>query len=84
MRTSVILFGDSLDDSFELAYQEAIGSDLIIVIGSSLNVAPVNGLVLYPKKLAIINREETQMYYMADLLIKGDANIILEELIKIV
>ena len=44
LRPDVILFGDMLPEAFNIAYKEVETSDLLIVIGSSLMVAPVNYL----------------------------------------
>ena len=86
LRPSVILFGDMLPEEFNIAMREVETSDLLIVIGSSLMVAPVNYLPQFAKKLIIINMGPTAMDRIADVKIEGKAGdtleIILEKLIE--
>jgi NAD-dependent SIR2 family protein deacetylase len=61
--TDVVLFGDAIKH-FEEAIDAVENCDLMIVMGSSLNVTPVNGFPEYAKRswtaqLAIINMEQT-------------------------
>ncbi|MDP4103374.1 MAG: NAD-dependent protein deacylase [Bacillota bacterium] len=61
--TDVVLFGDAIKH-FDEAINAVESCDLLIVMGSSLNVTPVNAFPEYAKrswntKLAIINKEET-------------------------
>jgi NAD-dependent deacetylase len=61
--TDVVLFGDAIKH-FEEAMEAVEHCDLMIVMGSSLNVTPVNSFPEYAKEsrktqLAIINMEET-------------------------
>jgi len=72
LRPSVILFGDMVTE-FERAYDMAEQSDLMIVLGSSLEVAPVSLLPQFSKKLAIINLGRTTYSHRADICI--DENI---------
>lgn len=65
IRPSIVLFGDELPPSFIEAAKEAEESDLLLVIGSSLEVAPVNNLPRRCKKFIIINREKTYFDSMA-------------------
>lgn len=59
LRTSVILFGDELKEEFFKASKEVLNSDLLIVVGSSLEVGPVNTLPSLAKKFIIINKDKT-------------------------
>lgn len=83
VRASVVLFGDKLPETFDQAKTEVKTSDLLLVIGSTLAVAPVNALATMSKKLVIINREETRRDQFADILIKEDATKALEVLLKL-
>ncbi|HCX78155.1 MAG TPA: NAD-dependent deacetylase, partial [Firmicutes bacterium] len=56
--------------------------DLLLVVGSSLEVAPVCWLVPAASRLAIINMGETQCDDMAEVLIRGKAGEILTDLVK--
>lgn len=59
LRPDVILFGDSMPSVLNEAISECRHSDLVIVLGSSLTVAPVCQLPLLAKRMVIINREVT-------------------------
>lgn len=82
VRTSIVLFGDMLPEEFDMAIDEVEKSDLLIVIGSSLSVSPINMLPRLAKKLVIINREATLMDNIADICIREDASEALEKLIE--
>jgi len=77
LRTDVVLFGDRLPECFEDAFNDARDCDLLIVIGSSLQVAPVNMLPQSAKKLVIINMGETLYDRRADILYHEKASIAL-------
>ncbi len=59
LRPDLVLFGDMLPDSFNLAVREARKSTLLIVVGSSLEISPANQLPMESRKFIIINREKT-------------------------
>ncbi|MBA7468560.1 NAD-dependent protein deacetylase [subsurface metagenome] len=61
LRPDAVLFGDELPECFIEATAEVEGCDLLLVIGSSLEVTPVNSLPAMAKRYVIINRERT--YY---------------------
>jgi len=77
LRTDVVLFGDRMPGCFEEAYNDISGSDLLIVIGSSLQVAPVNMLPQAARKLVIINIGETSYDRRADILYNEKASVAL-------
>jgi len=83
LRTSVVLFGDRLPECFEHAHYDAQTCDLMIVIGSSLAVAPVNMLPAIAKKLVIINIGETSCDGRAEILYKEKASAALEKIYTI-
>ena len=58
LRPGVVLFGEQLPaEAWEGAYREILKSDLVIVIGTSLNVSPFNDLPFVSKgKKILINR----------------------------
>jgi NAD-dependent deacetylase len=59
IRPDVVLFGDMLPDYYQEAIREVRESDLLVVIGSSLEISPVNMIPAMSRKYIIINREET-------------------------
>lgn len=74
LRPSVVLFGESLPaKAIENAWSAAQKADLLIVLGSSLQVSPANQLPLIAKrngaKLVIVNMEPTEADNWADLVI---------------
>jgi NAD-dependent deacetylase len=74
LRPSVVLFGEELPSSANIAFNLAKQCDLIIVMGSSLQVSPANHLTLevlsHGGKLVIINNEPTAQDGYADLVIQ--------------
>lgn len=71
LRPGVVLFGESLPTkTWENAYEEISRSDLIVVMGTSLNVSPVNSLPFVTKgRKVLINMEKTELDARFDLVI---------------
>ncbi len=72
IKSATISFGQAMPvTAMERARQETSTCDLFIVIGSSLVVYPAAGFPEYAKqlgaRLAIVNREETPLDYLADV-----------------
>lgn len=67
LRPNVVMFGDMMPPAFQKAYEKAKKADVMIVVGSSLQVAPVSYLPQLPKHLIIINKDRTPYDGMADL-----------------
>ncbi len=82
LRPDVIFFGDMLPEAFTIAWEEVSTSDLLIVVGSSLAVAPVNYLPQRAKNLILINQGDTLMDSFADLIIKGGAGETLQAILE--
>ncbi len=59
LRPSVILFGDRLPECFASAVEEVKSCELLFIIGSSLEVAPVNSLPYLARSYIILNRDRT-------------------------
>ena len=81
--TNVILFGDNIK-YYEYAEVAIMKCDLLLVMGTSLSVFPVNELVnlkIGNCKKVIINREVTPKDYLFDVALKGDLVSILNEII---
>ena len=79
LRPNVVLFGEALpSDSWNSAQSDIRNSDLLIVIGTSLEVSPVNQLPpLTRGKLTLINNEDVYTYYDFDIKLIGKAKDIL-------
>lgn len=80
LRPDVVLFGDPLPNAFDAAWKWARVCDLLLVVGSSLEVAPVCWLVPEAKRVAIINLGETQCDDLAEICIRGRAGEVLTRL----
>lgn len=77
LKTATISFGQPMpEDKMELATIESEECDLFIVLGSSLVVRPACGLPIIAKqagaKLIIVNREETPLDGIADLVLHDE------------
>lgn len=83
LRPNVVLFGETLPaDAWDRTLHEIHQADLVIVIGTSLEVYPVNQLPSMSRgKLVYINREQTSTsaHYSFDLVLEGTAGGILTD-----
>jgi len=59
LKPDVVLFGEPLSPDYREAMEEAQRADLILVVGSSMQVSPANQLPSYSERLVIINRTPT-------------------------
>jgi NAD-dependent deacetylase len=77
IKAATISFGQAMPEAeMERATMEAYSCDLMLAIGSSLVVYPAAGVPITAKqngaKLVILNREETEMDHIADLVINAE------------
>ncbi len=87
LKPATVSFGQSLSaDLLEEARRHTINSDLFICIGSSLVVYPAASFPQMAKdrgaKLAIINREPTNLDSLADLVLHGEAGSVMTALVN--
>ena len=84
LKPDVVLFGELLPPAFQEAELEVLKCDLLLALGSSLEVYPVAGLVPQAKargaRLAILNRDPTDFDSMADLVIHAELGPTMERL----
>lgn len=85
LRSDTILFGESLPKlALETAVRAAAATDLLIVVGSSLVVHPAAQLPKIAKqrgaKLIIVDRAETVLDELADVVVRGEAGRVLDTL----
>jgi NAD-dependent deacetylase len=80
VRPDVVLFGDMLPECFNKAAALVRQYDLLIAIGTSLNVWPVAGLAEDCRKLAIINKGGTAFDGACTLRIEDSISDVLEQL----
>ncbi len=82
LKPSVVLFGECLP-TFELYQSQALAqkADVMLIVGSSLSVAPSCDLPLYTLKqdgkLIIINDKSTELDEKAEIVIKNKIGVIL-------
>ncbi len=76
VKPDVVLFGEALDASFERAQAAVRSCDLLVAMGTSLEVAPVSDLVPAAvdagAKVVIVNRDPTAFDDEATLVLDGD------------
>ncbi|WP_027182982.1 SIR2 family NAD-dependent protein deacylase [Desulfovibrio inopinatus] len=87
VRPEIVFFGESIPlDALEKSGQLAREADLVMVIGTSGNVAPANTIPYEIKsrggKVIVINPQETSYAGMADVTIRQPAETALPELAK--
>jgi len=82
IRPDVVLFGDMLPDCFYKSIEQVENSELLIAIGSSLSVSPVNHLADICKRLIIINMGDTCYDTRCDMKISENIASALERIIQ--
>lgn len=82
IKPNVVLYGESLDESYNEALYHISKADLLIVAGTSLNVYPAAGMLDFfrGKHLVIINKTPTSYDYRAELVLQSDMKRIFEKL----
>ena len=88
VKTATISFGQAMPDRpMERARDETLACDLFLAIGSSLVVYPAAGFPTMAKqngaKLAIINRDPTELDRIADLVLNLEIGPALGEAVKV-
>ncbi|EEG78203.1 SIR2 family NAD-dependent protein deacylase [Dethiobacter alkaliphilus] len=81
VKPDVTLFGEEMPPDFQLAHREALKCDCMLVVGSSLQVAPVGFLPRYAKNLLIINRGSTPYDDHAQVVIREGSGQVLTDII---
>jgi NAD-dependent deacetylase len=84
VKTAIISFGQTMpDEPMRRAQEETLACDLFLVLGSSLVVYPAAGFPLMAKRngarLAILNREPTELDPVADLVLNDEIGPALSE-----
>lgn len=84
IRPDVVLFGDMLPHCFYESIERVEQADLLLAIGSSLSVSPVNYLAEISKKLIIINIGKTLYDYKADIILRESISEALGRIMDII
>lgn len=87
LKTATISFGQAMpEEEMRRAEAETLACDLFIAVGSSLVVYPAAGFPIMARhngaKLAIVNREPTDLDEIADLVIHAEAGPTLSALVE--
>ena len=88
VKTATISFGQSMpEDEMARAKAATFGADLFIVLGSSLVVYPAAGFPIMAKQngsgLVIINREDTELDDIADLVINAEIGATMSRVVRV-
>lgn len=82
LRPDVVMFGDRLPDDFDRAQELIQDCELLIVVGSSLSVAPVSFLPQMASKVILINLEPTHFDRYAENVINEKSGIVLTKVLE--
>ncbi len=88
VRATTVLFEEALPDGVIDDAIEAVSTcDLLIAMGTSLSVYPIAGLVPLAKRcgatVVIVNQEPTGYDDIADFVLRGSAEVLLPELVRL-
>ncbi|HUS62617.1 MAG TPA: Sir2 family NAD-dependent protein deacetylase, partial [Acidimicrobiales bacterium] len=86
LKSATISFGQSLDPKvLDRAEAAARGCDLLLAVGSTLNVFPVAGLVPVAKRsgaaVVIVNADATGFDHLADVIVRASISDVLPALV---
>jgi NAD-dependent deacetylase len=86
VKPDIVMFGEELPrEEFSKAVKAAHMADVMLVVGSRLEVYPASHLVLVTKEggsLIIINDTTTALDKMADVIVRGDISVCLPKIIN--
>jgi NAD-dependent deacetylase len=87
VKTAIVSFGQTMPEGpMQRAQEETLASDLFLVLGSSLEVYPAAGFPLLAKrngaKLAILNRDPTELDPVADLVLNDEIGPAMTEVVQ--
>ncbi|MBM7854818.1 NAD-dependent deacetylase [Desulfohalotomaculum tongense] len=82
LRPNVVLFGDPMPEDYYTAEKVMTGCQLLLVIGSSLQVYPVAGLPYLSRQVAIINYDPTPWDDNAQVVFHHSSSEVLAEVVK--
>jgi len=82
LKPDVVLFGEPLSPDYGEALDEAGKADLIMVIGSSMQVSPANQLPALCDNLVIINRAPTFYDQQAKVVVNESTSMVMRLLLE--
>ncbi len=91
LKPDIILFGEPLDQTvITTAEEKAAAYDLMLMAGTTLSVVPASHLLLLAKgnpndvRIIVINYDLTFIDFDADVVLRGDINQLLPQLVSII
>nr|WP_048818028.1 NAD-dependent deacylase [Desulforamulus hydrothermalis] len=81
LRPQVVLFGDPMPPDYFTAEKVLSGCQLLLIIGSSMQVQPVANLPALARQVVIVNREATPWDDYAELVFHESAGQVLKDLV---
>jgi NAD-dependent deacetylase len=87
LKPNVVLFGEMLPDStWQISRAASHNADVVLVVGSSLEVSPANSLpqsaISNGAKLIIVNNQETHLNHWASVVLSIDVEIGISGILK--
>lgn len=82
LRPKVILFGDAMAKDYLTVEKVMTGCQLLLVVGSSLQVFPVAGLAYMARQVVIINHDPTPWDEEASLVFRQSSSQVLTDLVE--
>lgn len=82
LRPDVTLFGDAMPPDFGRGQEMVASCSLLLVVGSSLEVSPVNSLPALAPQVAVVNLDATPWDRTARLYVRGNASELLSSLLE--
>lgn len=82
IRPDVVLFGDMMGEDFHQAERAVAGCDVLLVIGTSLQVYPVAALPRYARRLVIINLMSTPYDREAEVVLHEPIGQVMADLLQ--
>ena len=79
LKTATVSFGQALDpEVLDASWEAVVGADLLVAIGTSLQVNPVAGLAGAARRLAIVNAEPTPYDDMSAAVVRSSISPVLQ------
>jgi NAD-dependent deacetylase len=87
LKTATVSFGQSLNlDDLERSHQAVMAADLLLVIGTTLEVQPIAGMVPLAsslgKSIIIVNGSPTACDALADVVVRGQISDVIPALVR--
>ncbi len=82
MKPDVVLFGEQLTPDYGEALEEAQKADLIMIVGSSMEVSPANQIPSFCDNLVVINRTHTFYDQKAKVAVSENTSYVMDRLVE--